>query len=173
MRRVSVARAVLGLGQQKSKCLSPRPSPIPVLYPLFRQNGARPKAWRNLVTPQEGSLLPANRKIRKIIVTNLLAAVFFALLLVQDPHRWPLTVTLIPIVVIANVSIIKGRPAIGIKPSIFPVLSACYGLGFVFIILMMILDFSWWEIPLLSIPVGFFVLSVWYYRTRSVRRGAE
>jgi hypothetical protein len=118
-------------------------------------------------------LLPANRKFRTIIVTNLSAALFIGCLLFQDSHQWPEIILLLPLVAMVNIAVIRGRPfrTKPSKPSIL--LPVSYALGFIIIILCMIEDFHWWEILLLFIPAGFLALSIRNYRVRSSRLGAE
>jgi len=82
------------------------------------------------------------------------------LLLVDDPRRAPFLYIAIPVLACANFAVAwwKFRHRASIT------LPAVYLCGLVFGIVWTVEEFEWWKLPLLLVPLAFFIINVQRFR---------
>ena len=96
----------------------------------------------------------------KIVMFDVIAGLFLASLVIDNPRRAPFLFVAIPIVVGANVAILWWK----IRSRASITLPAVYFFGLVFGIVWTVEDFEWWKMPLLLVPLMFFIRSVQRFR---------
>ncbi len=98
--------------------------------------------------------------ILKIVMFDLIAGLFLAWLVIDNPRRAPFLFVAIPFVVCANVAIVWWK--IQSRASI--TLPAVYFLGLVFGIVWAVRNFEWWKVLLILVPLAFLIRNVQRFR---------
>jgi hypothetical protein len=100
----------------------------------------------------------------KLFFCDVVAGLFLALLVVDDPRRAPFLVIAIPLLICANALVvwIKRRTPASIT------LPAVYGFGLIWGILWTATQFEWWKLPLLLMPAALLYASVQRFRRDSL-----
>jgi hypothetical protein len=105
--------------------------------------------------------------IGKLAILDLIAGLFLTWLLIDDPRRAPFLYFAIPALVCANFAVawwkFRNRASI--------TLPAVYLFGFVFGIVWTIEAFKWWKLPLLLVPLAFFIINVQRFRKALAAEG--
>lgn len=102
--------------------------------------------------------------VLKLFFWDIVAGLFLAWLIVDDPRRTPILVIAIPLLVFANVLLfwIKGRIPTSIT------LLVVYSLGLLYGIVWTATQFEWWKLPLLLVPIALLYASVQRFRRNRI-----
>ena len=100
--------------------------------------------------------------LAKIVMFDLIAGLFLAWLVIDNPRRVPFLFVAIPVLVCANFAVAWWRLRIRSRASI--TLPAVYFFGLVLGIVWTVEDFKWWKLPLLLVPLAFFIIHVQRFR---------
>jgi hypothetical protein len=98
--------------------------------------------------------------IAKIVMFDVMAGLFLAWLVIDNPRRAPFLFVAIPFVVCANVAIVWWK--VQSRASI--TLPAVYFFGLVFGIAWTVKEFEWWKVALLLVPLVFLIRNVQRFR---------
>jgi hypothetical protein len=100
--------------------------------------------------------------IAKIIMFDLIAGLFLAWLVIDNPRRVPFLFLAIPALVCASFAMAWWRLGLRNRASIS--LPAVYLVGLACGVVWTVVDFKWWKLPLLVVPLAFFIIHVQRFR---------
>ena len=98
--------------------------------------------------------------IAKIVMFDLIAGLFLAWLVIDNPRRIPFMLIAVPVLVCANVAIAWWKFQ-NESPITLP---AVYLFGLAFGIVWTVEEFEWWKLPLLLVPLAFFIRHIQRHR---------
>jgi hypothetical protein len=106
-------------------------------------------------------------RVFQVILLDLAISLFFGLLVVEKESRWPILLMIVPLLLFFNIKRLRGTQGTGRRASM--TLPLLYGAGVVFAVVWAILNFEWWKLLIVPVPLSLMI----YFLLRTKHRAQD